>query len=1528
MTVEEAFSTRWAAASDRALACLADELSAADTELSQALDSVTADAFAPLLDRLARVKNVLLMIQKPATAWLAEEVTELVAAVGAGDLPARPDSDDLERARVLIHALDALDSAVAGLERVPGGDTALPWLDRINDMRSLRGKSFVSQALVLALDISADDELAQDPPEQALLAQWQERCRQFRPRFMRALIDWFRAVNQADEAARLQATAVVARQLQTLTDTAAMPAHDHRILRAAQLVASSLADGSSDDSGAVRRLFGLVERRLLAKPYAADPALLRDLLYYAALAGRSDLHRDEQLEQRYDLAAVRQAVAEAGIWCDAAPSISRRLHQGIYARALDRLPSIASWLEAGARLPDQRAWEQQAAHLRELDATLALLGDAEARAMLAALSEGIERLSPGTLVSEVQRVTMASQLLQLRHTLEANRARAGVVEPQATALVAASSTGATPIAREGRGLAERIQRIGQAETSVGDHEVEIARAAFLAEARHRLRNLEPAIDALMASDETRHASDVLRRLRGISKALAIVPLPEVSVLLEGCADAIEALTGVNADAERGAVARLIVDIGTCLEASSRTAEHLDEDVLGRAQESLSALEQLLPAKQWFGKSVVAEVSERESEQVQRSTQDRLAVSERVGDRVERDQRSLTHAALDALDDFGRALAAEAPDRLRLIEPLRTLERIGRRGGHAELSAVCGAALDHLETQPQVLPMAALSELQGVLPVLIADIATAGEVVDQRDLGVQDLVRAFAAPSAMSSNAGSAPSTIQTAAAAVPQAPSGLAIDEALQQVFVTEAHGHLRVIESELAADSRPGTRLLRALHTLEGSAQTVGAHAIVDIVQPLQHLAAERERENQPFSTQERVDVGAGLDAVSDALHDMSAVPAAWQGDRSALDTGSGGLAEVFAGEAEELIDRLRSLSTSAVADNPVRERALTTLHTLKGSARIAGWPHLADLAHEHESLIEQAPAEELRAAVDLARRELDGVSPARLASGTGPQEIIATGETRVSADAWENLLGWSTELVGVQARLATQIERLERATREFESASRRWHRLPFAQEFLDTQAARELLSDMDAVRHALSEAVGDVDSSHRLAARASRSLQQNLVRARLVRFHDTESRLQRVVADAATRMNVAAELILIGGDTALDGALCRRLLPAIEQLLRNAVVHGLAARSSRALSTTASPSPEAGRIELDVSVDGMTLVICVRDDGVGLPADKKHITDLEALGFSTVDTTDSSTVQLAGNGHGLASVRQIMDEVGGDVQLCAASRGACFQLRVPQIMPVQQVLLVAVDDRVFGVSVDHVRDIIAFDEAQPGINLNASIGLASAGPPLDEGTLAQRRSLVLLADGEEIVVSVDGVLGYRELVVQSLGPQLSSLGCYTAGADLGDGRTVLLIDPAACLRSPRTPVAATSPAPKGKLRILVADDSPTQREWAQQELTGWPAQVATVSNGREALERLDADHFDALLLDIDMPIVDGFAVLKRLAQSHRPLPVPVVVLTSRDSRRDREAALGLGASDVLAKPADVDELREAVMRAVKRSL
>jgi len=396
--------------------------------------------------------------------------------------------------------------------------------------------------------------------------------------------------------------------------------------------------------------------------------------------------------------------------------------------------------------------------------------------------------------------------------------------------------------------------------------------------------------------------------------------------------------------------------------------------------------------------------------------------------------------------------------------------------------------------------------------------------------------------------------------------------------------------------------------------------------------------------------------------------------------------------------------------------------------------------------------------------------------------------------------------------------------------------------------------------------------------------------------------------------------------------------LLGPLEHLLRNAVVHGVERPEQR----IARGKPSEACVTLLAAITGNELQWIMQDDGRGLNFDRiqeraiaaglisagdvLQVRELGELIFMPRFSTASELTTLSGRGIGLDAVRSELHSLGGQISVDSeAGRGCRFNLRLPVGLASLHVVVVRAGPWRVGLPASLVRQAMQIDasgiaaegqqhyiewqgERLPLQHLGRNLGHIS---PSSVSTAQGRVPVAVLSDGEKtIALQLDLIEGQRELIVKHPGPQLSSVPGLIGASVLADGLIALIIHP---LRLPAVVPnimqvdAAQTPA---LTRVLVVDDSLTVRRATQRLLERHGYVVELARDGVEALAFLHRERPAVILLDIEMPRMDGFELLATLRDDARWRDLPVVMITSRIADRHRERATQLGANAYMGKP------------------
>lgn len=777
------------------------------------------------------------------------------------------------------------------------------------------------------------------------------------------------------------------------------------------------------------------------------------------------------------------------------------------------------------------------------------------------------------------------------------------------------------------------------------------------------------------------------------------------------------------------------------------------------------------------------------------------------------------------------------------------------------------------------------------------------------------------------------------------------LEPALVEIFLEEAHGSVPELGKLLRTweaspeETQHGGLMLRALHTLKGSARMAGAMSLGQAAHEMEALVetAVRGQRIEP-------DLFRRLYAWYDRT--LAHVDALQNGRLLRADD-----ADVVNG----LVDAPAAAETRpADAAANVAEAATSALVPATTVAPIAQITQLSQSA--------QVDGERQRAMVRVQARALD----------TLINDAGEVGATRARLDSeLDALRSYLGELNDNVARLRGQLREIE-IQAETQLASRiadqqqnqefdplEFDRFTRFQEL--TRMMAESVNDVATVEQNLQRGFDRASGDLAAQARLTRGLQRGLMQARMVQFDALAERLYRVARQAAGETGKEVRLLIKGGTVEIDRSVLDRMAGPIEHLIRNAVVHGIEAASVR----QSAGKPATGSLSLEVQQEGNEVVLHFSDDGGGLDlarirsraverellthdddASDARLTEMIfAPGFSTADAVS----ELAGRGVGMDVVRAETVALGGRINLSTESgRGTRFTVHLPLTTAITQVLLISVGNRLYAMPsgmVDQVHQL----RAQPLLEAYNAGSYAAAGgdvPFFYFGTLLEESAaiasgrkyspLVVVRSGaDRVAVHVDEVVGNREVVVKHIGPHLARLEGIAGATTLGDGEIVLIYNPvvlaqrfvrergdqASPLPAPVETIGAVAelgragdatPVPGLATRptVMVVDDSLTVRKASQRLLSRAGYQVVLARDGVDALRQLQEVMPDAMMVDIEMPNMDGFDLTRNVRADDRTRHMPIIMITSRTAEKHRSYAMEIGVDVYLGKPFNEDEL------------
>jgi two-component system, chemotaxis family, sensor kinase CheA len=469
---------------------------------------------------------------------------------------------------------------------------------------------------------------------------------------------------------------------------------------------------------------------------------------------------------------------------------------------------------------------------------------------------------------------------------------------------------------------------------------------------------------------------------------------------------------------------------------------------------------------------------------------------------------------------------------------------------------------------------------------------------------------------------------------------------------------------------------------------------------------------------------------------------------------------------------------------------------------------------------------------------------------------------------------------------------------------------------------------------------------------AMVTAGLQDSVRKVRMVPFQSLVLGLERAVRDAARSEDKQVSLHIDGSQVELDKKVLEMLKDPLLHLLRNAIGHGLESPDRRA----ELGKPAEGQIVLSVQQRGGEVRVAVSDDGRGFDLDglkrasarsggpildENASTDaIIALAFRSGVSTAEKVTSLSGRGVGLDVVRRCLEAVQGRVVVeSIPGKGTTIQLLVPTSVAMTRALLVRIGSEHYMLPLLSVEKIVKVEaesiftvEGRPVVTLdNRPIPVVSLAAVLGRTQTSQPEKLnaaVIAVAEQRVALLVDELLTEQEVAVKPLGRLLIRVRNVSGAALLGNGKPVVVLNAADLVKSARHASAAILPSTKETgaevkpvTRILVVDDSITTRTLEKNILETAGYEVVTATDGLGALKQLGEQHIELVVSDIQMPHMDGIALTQQLRQSQDYRSLPIILVTSLESREDRERGLVAGADAYIVKRGfDQAELLSAI--------
>lgn len=691
---------------------------------------------------------------------------------------------------------------------------------------------------------------------------------------------------------------------------------------------------------------------------------------------------------------------------------------------------------------------------------------------------------------------------------------------------------------------------------------------------------------------------------------------------------------------------------------------------------------------------------------------------------------------------------------------------------------------------------------------------------------------------------------------------------------------------------------LARELHTLKGEARMMGFVGISSLV----HAAEDVLKAAGPAPA--RASLQALLEACDAVIPLIDQPP-------------DGGP------EAAELTARLRALlGEPPPAADP------------EPAAPPAGSPPRAPAARARAPA--PPPADPPAAAAPAAPKARPRPDPAERLQLRGDKP---TASIRVDVDRLD-------EIATIAGDVLVEGARAMRRSRDLNGLFARWNRLSDRVVAL----AEQLRHDGRGGRH-VEQLEGDVHllrsdtfrfvRSHTEAVQGAQSqfslMAERVGSARLIPLSGVLAAFPRAARDMAREQGKEIDCTVQGGETGVDKAILLSLNDPLVHLVRNAVDHGLETPEER----LAAGKPRVGRVTITARTDGDLLALVVEDDGRGVHPSRVRASAVRKgiigeqqaaalsaraaldLIFMSGFSTREEAGETSGRGVGLDVVRKRVTALGGSVTVeSEPGKGSRFTLRMPQSLSLMKVLLVRIDDDVYGLPAVDVDSVGRLDPKEitevAGIRAVRYRGkllpVVALGPllSLNGGPRHPRPTVAYVIHGSEgAAVVVDGLFGEREVAVKAPGAFLKGMRYVTGAAALEDGRVALLLSTADLVGAARrlAAPAVSRGRDRRRLRVLLVDDSAIAREAEAALLRSLGHEVDEAVDGEDGWQRLQSGGYHVLVTDVQMPVLDGIDLTRRVKATPRFLKLPILILSSLSAPEERRRGVDAGADAYLVK-------------------
>ncbi|QOP45202.1 hybrid sensor histidine kinase/response regulator [Sulfurimonas paralvinellae] len=475
---------------------------------------------------------------------------------------------------------------------------------------------------------------------------------------------------------------------------------------------------------------------------------------------------------------------------------------------------------------------------------------------------------------------------------------------------------------------------------------------------------------------------------------------------------------------------------------------------------------------------------------------------------------------------------------------------------------------------------------------------------------------------------------------------------------------------------------------------------------------------------------------------------------------------------------------------------------------------------------------------------------------------------------------------------------------------------------------------------------------------------LQIAVMKTRMLPIGKVFNKFPRMIRDLSRELNKKIELVISGEETELDKSIVEEIGDPLVHIIRNSCDHGIESPDER----LAKGKPETGTIALKAYNEGNQIVIQIDDDGKGLDPEmlknksleKGIITEKEADSMSDKEayalifkpgfSTAAAVTNVSGRGVGMDVVKTNIEKLNGIIDIDSeVGKGTSIKLKIPLTLAIIQALLVGVQEEHYAIPLASVLETVRISKDEiytvEGKNVmrlrDDVLSLVHIGDIFEVERIldaSEHAYVVVLGLGtSKLGLIVDTLVGQEEIVIKSLGDYLKGIEGIAGATIRGDGGVTLIVDVVALMNMAKdVKASAVSEGSEGSASnektkasdytVMIVDDSKTDRTIMRKALEPMGVTLVEASDGQEALGILKSGdyNFDAMLIDIEMPRMDGYTLANEIKKYNRYKNLPLIAVTSRTSKADRMRGVESGMVEYITKPYSADYLASVVQRNV----